>query len=258
MFLSQAPPAASADRSQLVKNRHSLIGGVQSLSAFHEKAGRSQVKSAFFFWDKGFLLPSGHCRHASIRTLEERSLRSVQVGRSRFSRCCHLLGGLGAIQILALIVAFVSCTVQTKVFTNPNSSMEPTLVQGEKFTVEMQPFQASRGNLVIFQHEGILILKRVIGITGDVVEGRDSQVFVNGAVQHESYIQHVGKATGPLGKFGPVKVPAGQLFVMGDNRDYSFDSRDSRFGLASVLNVKGRPVKVVTSSNPQRVDATLR
>src|ERR1041384_4344642 len=40
------------------------------------------------------ILPSGHCRHASIRTLEERSRRSVHVGRSQFSRCCHLIGDL--------------------------------------------------------------------------------------------------------------------------------------------------------------------
>jgi hypothetical protein len=59
--------------------------------AFHEKAGRSQVKSFVFLFDKVFSKPSSHCRHASIRTLEERVIRSVQVGRSRFSRCCHLV-----------------------------------------------------------------------------------------------------------------------------------------------------------------------
>jgi hypothetical protein len=59
--------------------------------AFHEKAGRSQVDSCLGFVEQGFLPPSGRCRHASIRTREERSFRSVQVGRSRFSRCCHLI-----------------------------------------------------------------------------------------------------------------------------------------------------------------------
>jgi len=63
--------------------------------AFHEKAGRSQVGSFVFSLDKVFLFPPGrHCRHASIRTLEERFVRSVHVGRSRFSRCCHLFGAL--------------------------------------------------------------------------------------------------------------------------------------------------------------------
>ena len=67
---------------------------MMSVIAFHEKAGRSQVDSSLFLWTKVFLPPSGHCRHASIRTLEERSFRSVHVGRSRFSRCCHLFGAL--------------------------------------------------------------------------------------------------------------------------------------------------------------------
>jgi hypothetical protein len=61
-----------------------------SVMAFHEKAGRSQV-GFWFLLDKVFLLPSRHCRHPSIRTLDERLFRSVQVGRSRYSRCCHLI-----------------------------------------------------------------------------------------------------------------------------------------------------------------------
>ena len=67
--------------------------GVLSVIAFHEKAGRSQVEFEFLL-DKIFLLPSRHCRHASIRTLEERFVRSVHIGRSRFSRCCYLFGAL--------------------------------------------------------------------------------------------------------------------------------------------------------------------
>ena len=60
--------------------------------AFHEKAGRSQVDSFVFSLDK-FLCsrPVANCRHPSIRTLGERFVRSVQVGCSRFSRCCHLI-----------------------------------------------------------------------------------------------------------------------------------------------------------------------
>jgi signal peptidase I len=165
---------------------------------------------------------------------------------------------LCTIQALAVIVALVGCKAQTKVYTTPNSSMEPTLLQGEKFTAEMQPFQPSRSDLVIFRHEGILLVKRVIGISGDVVEGHNLQVFVNGKEQHEPYIQHVGNADGSLDKFGPMKVPAGQLFVMGDNRDYSFDSRDPQFGSVSVSDVTGRPIKVVVSPNPQRISKMLQ
>ena len=58
------------------------------------KAGRRQVDSVLALWNMVFLPSSCHCRHASIRTLEERLLRSVHVGRSRFSRCCHLIFAL--------------------------------------------------------------------------------------------------------------------------------------------------------------------
>src|SRR5215831_11325932 len=63
-------------------------------NAFHEKAGRSQVHSGFILLGLFFRWARRRCRHASIRTLEERWFRSVQVGRSRFSRCCHLIGAL--------------------------------------------------------------------------------------------------------------------------------------------------------------------
>jgi len=136
-----------------------------------------------------------------------------------------------------VVFSLMSCTARTTVFTTPNSAMDPTILEGEKFTAEMHPFQPSRGDLVIFRHERILIVKRVIGTGGDVVEGHDSQVFLNGKALRESYIQHSGKAVEPLNKFGPMKVSDGQLFVMGDNRDYSLDSRDSGFGLVSVSDV---------------------
>jgi signal peptidase I len=58
--------------------------------------------------------------------------------------------------------------------------MEPTILSGEKFTAEMKPFQPLRGDLVIFHHEGVLIVKRVIAVGGDVVEGRDLKVLLNG------------------------------------------------------------------------------
>jgi hypothetical protein len=59
--------------------------------AFHEKAGRSQVDSFWCCIAQGFSAESFACRHPSIRTLSERFVRSVPVGRSRFSRCCHLI-----------------------------------------------------------------------------------------------------------------------------------------------------------------------
>jgi len=163
--------------------------------------------------------------------------------------------------VLVSVVGTISCTGQTKVFTVPNSAMEPTIMEGEKIAADMRPFQPSRGDLIIFEHEGELLVKRVIGVSGDTVEGRNLQIFANGKLLDEPYVKHIGKR--PLGlksleTFGPVTVPAGKLFVAGDNRDYSFDSRDPRFGMISASDVKGRPVEIVQSANPGRVHKTVR
>jgi signal peptidase I len=133
--------------------------------------------------------------------------------------------------------------------------MEPTIMQGEKIAADMEPFQPTHGDLVIFAHEAILVVKRVIGIPGDVVEGHDLKVFVNGKLLKEEYVEHTAKP--PLGRktletFGPILVPDGKLFVAGDNRDYSLDSRDPRFGLVEVSDVKGKAVQIVQSPTPER------
>ncbi|HEX9260271.1 MAG TPA: signal peptidase I, partial [Acidimicrobiales bacterium] len=64
------------------------------------------------------------------------------------------------------------------------------------------------------------LIKRVIGLSGDTVEGRDCEVLVNGQALVEPYTD--GKCTST---FGPVNVPTGEIFVMGDNRPASQDSR---------------------------------
>ena len=153
---------------------------------------------------------------------------------------------------LILLAGAASCT-KTRAFTVPNSAMEPTIISGEKFAAEMKPFQPLRGDLVIFQHEGVLLVKRVIGVSGDTVEGRDLHVFVNDKRVDEPYIQHIGSPSDSLVTFGPVIVPADRLFVAGDNRDFSFDSRDKRFGLISIADVKGKPLQIAQSQNPERM-----
>ena len=80
------------------------------------------------------------------------------------------------------------------------------------------------------------LVKRVIGLPGDTVEGRSNHVYVNGHLLIEPYL-------GPTvisSTFGPVRVPKGRLFVMGDNRQDSYDSR--YFGAIRINTVVGRAV----------------
>ncbi len=134
-----------------------------------------------------------------------------------------LMVALSLVLIFGVVRPFI-----VESFSIPSASMEPTLLPGDsvltlKFYYRL--FGPHRGDLVAFkspERAGEVLIKRVVGLSGDVVEVRDSVVFVNGEPQKESYVDH-RLIDGTY--FGPVRVPEGRLFVMGDNR---FNSRDSR------------------------------
>jgi signal peptidase I len=138
--------------------------------------------------------------------------------------------------------------------------MEPTLLNGEGFAADMNAYQnqgPGRGDVAVFRHDDILILKRVIAIGGDTIEGKDFQILLNGAPIHEGYIQHTGKGSiSPffsfLRTFGPMKIIKGSVFVMGDNRDFSDDSRDPKFGTIPTTEIHGRAVRILKSNDSHR------
>lgn len=166
--------------------------------------------------------------------------------------------------VFALLVlsSLLSACAQEKRFTQPNSAMEPTVLNGEKFAVDMNAYRSSnpeRGDIVVLHHDDILILKRVIAIAGDTIEGRDFQIILNGVLVHEGYIQHTGQdsvsvspSSSFLKAFGPVKVPEGRVFVMGDDRDFSDDSRDPTIGTIAVTEIRGKAVRIVKSNDSRR------
>jgi signal peptidase I len=131
----------------------------------------------------------------------------------------------------ALAVALVVKTFLLQAFYIPSESMVHTLEIGDRVLVNKLSYDlhdVNRGDIIVFEKppgEGGEIqdlIKRAIGLPGETVEGRDGQIFINGEPLEEPYLDE-GVVTGD---FGPVDIPEGQLFMMGDNRG---NSRDSRF-----------------------------
>jgi signal peptidase I len=150
--------------------------------------------------------------------------------------------------LIAVLLALFIRTFVVQAFKIPSGSMLPTLLIGDhllvnKFSYGVRvPFsgnllipvgQPERGDVVVFRYpkdKTIDYIKRVIGQPGDTVEIRTKKVFVNGEpyVDPHAHITSgtmLAAATSPRDNFGPVLVPEGRVFVMGDNRDNSYDSR---------------------------------
>ena len=116
-------------------------------------------------------------------------------------------------------------------FYIPSGSMEPTLTPGDyilvnRFIYFLHPPQ--RGDIIVFRFprdEHWDFVKRVIGLPGDVVEEQDGQMFVNGRSLREAYVRHSLGGLAPGMSLAPVRIVPRQLFVLGDNRDASLDSR---------------------------------
>ena len=130
--------------------------------------------------------------------------------------------------LLALLLAFGIRTAVVEAFFIPSGSMEPTLLVGDRILGNKFWFwfaDPHRQDIVIFSPpDGASLaagamIKRVIAVEGDVVEVRDQQVFVNGTPVDEPYIKER-----PQYNLPPTTVPHGMLFVLGDNRNASYDS----------------------------------
>ena len=170
--------------------------------------------------------------------------------------------------VVAFAVALLIKTFLLQAFYIPSASMEPTLVEGDRVLVEKITTrfgEPSRGDVVVFEKDlGATIvepddggiwedvtgafkglfgfptgtsqdfIKRVMAVEGDTIEGRDGKVFVNGEPVEEGYLAEGTE----ISTFGPTEIPDGQIFVMGDNRANSDDSRN--FGPVDVDKVVGR------------------
>ena len=143
-----------------------------------------------------------------------------------------------AIVLIALIVVVKLLVAEP--FRIPSQSMEPTLRPGDQTLVnKLSGDSPDRGDLVAFHapRTGEILLKRVVAVGGDTVGLEDGVLVVDGRQVREPYADP--KAIDSV-YFGPVKVRPGTMFVMGDNRANSDDSRD--FGAVPTDRIIGRAV----------------
>lgn len=182
---------------------------------------------------------------------------------------------VGAVVLALFVRAFIF-----QAFKIPTGSMEPNLLIGDHLLVDKLVFSPSlgfvedllfakrtirRGDVLVFKFPEDPtrdFIKRVIGLPGETFEIQDKQVLIDGRALTEPYAHFLEpplKRSDPdyglygedmRDNFGPQKIPAGQLMMMGDNRD---NSRDSRFwGTLPMSQVKGRAVVVYWSYEATR------
>jgi signal peptidase I len=178
----------------------------------------------------------------------------------------------------AVFVFFVM-TFVVQAFQIPTGSMEPTLLVGDFLLVNKLAYSnhssglekailprkdINRHDIVVFKYPNELtkdFVKRVIALEGQKVEIRDKQVFVNDEPLEEMYKYHSDNQVYTKTEYyqyddvirdnyGPVEVPPGHCFVMGDNRDNSMDSR--YWGFLPMTHIKGRPWVIYFSYKAER------
>lgn len=158
--------------------------------------------------------------------------------------------------ILFVLAPLLLRTFVVQAFKIPAGSMKPTLLVGDHILVDKLKKnlkKIARGDVVVFVYPPDPrkdFVKRVIGLPNDLIEIKDKTVYVNGDLFQENYIIHTDSKIipaeyRPRDNLGPLRVPSDSIFVLGDNRDASFDSR--YWGFVELSKIKGKVTKIYWS-----------
>jgi len=174
--------------------------------------------------------------------------------------------------LIALILALFIRTFIVQAYKIPSGSMIPTLLVGDYLLVNKLAYGIrnpikndflyfkklpERQEIVVFTYpldKKLDFIKRVIGLPGDTIQIINKKVYVNGKPLTEPYVQFTDpevypKEISPRDNYGPIKVPPNHIFVLGDNRDQSYDSRF--WGFVPINCLKGRALIIYFSWDSQ-------
>lgn len=157
--------------------------------------------------------------------------------------------------IIAFVLAQLIMVSVAQAFQVEQFSMEPTLLPHDRVLVDKFTYRfrgPHRGDVIVLRYplnQQRNYIKRIVALPGDRVEVKDGKLYINGTLSKEPYLNGASQ-----GSYGPTKVPADSVFVMGDNRNNSEDSRS--FGALQRVLIVGQAVLVYWP--PSRIKVLLQ
>lgn len=186
-----------------------------------------------------------------IPSIEQTETERKRIRRGKYYR--NALRGTVNVLLVVAAVAVLVATLFLPILQVSGTSMEPTFKDGDIIVL----FKSSRfetGELIAFHHSGKILIKRVIGVPGDYITiDKEGTVFVNGNKLDEPYV--TDKSLGDCAVEFPYQVPESSVFVLGDHRSVSVDSRSTEIGPVKYDEIIGKiKLKVWPLSDFEFVD----
>ena len=165
----------------------------------------------------------------------------VELERERYrTRYAKVLRSTVYALVIVAAVAILISTLFLPVLQIYGNSMEPILVEGD-IVVTVKSGTLRSGDIISFHYNNDILVKRVIAQAGEWVDiDEEGNVYVNGELLDEPYLTE--KAKGECDIVLPYQVPEGRVFVMGDHRSASIDSRSTAIGCVDLKQVVGKLV----------------